>query len=450
MRFFGIEIRRAEKALSAVPDRGWFHLIREPFTGAWQRNKEETRESLLAYPTLFACISRISTDIGKLPFELKRRDANGIWRLTDNPAYSPVLRKPNHYQTAQQFREAWALSCLQHGNAYILKQRDNRGVVTKLHVLDPRRVKPLVADSGDVFYELASNELAQSVEDNIVVPAREMIHDREVAVFHPLVGVPPLSAAYWPAVKNLKILRNAATFFGNGANPGGILIAPGSISKETAERLSEHWNSNYSGENAGRVAVVGDGLKYEAMAENAADSQLVEQLRYSDEQICQPFGIPPFKVGIGTIPAGLKVDDINNLYYADALQSRIERMEALLDEGLGISLPLGVELDLYPLLRMDREKQARVEGEMVKGSIMTPNEARASFDLEPLDGGDTVYMQQQNYSLAALAERDANKPFATPTPAAPALAAEEAEPDVTDKSLHLLFRKNPEGLCYAA
>lgn len=431
MNFWPFKRKTEEKTFSNVPTSGgWWPLIREPNSGFWQRNKEEVRGTVLNYPALYACIARIAQDIGKLPFTLKQYDKDGLQITIENPAYSPVLRKPNHYQTQSQFRESWILSKLTFGNTYVLKRRDNRGIVTGLYILNPLRVKPLVSDSGDVFYELMIDNLSlvpeSAAPENLIIPAREIIHDREITLHHPLIGIPPLSAANWPAVKNLRILKSSAEFFANGASPGGILTAPGSISDETADRLSEYWNNNFTGENAGRVAVVGDGLKYEALSANAADSQLVEQMRYSDEQICQPFGVPPFIIGIGSIPAGMKVDDMANMYYNFALQTRIEHMENLLDEGLGISRPLGVELDLEPLLRMDPQKMSEVEGTKVKNSISTPNEARRKFGLKPLVGGDTVYMQQQNFSLEALSRRDAQAdPFGTDEPEPPAPVEDE-------------------------
>lgn len=420
--------------LSAVDGRGgWWPIIREPWTGAWQHNAEERQSTVLCYPTLYACISRISQDIGKLTYLLMEKDSDGIWNETQSPAFSPVLRKPNHYQTQQQFRESWLLSKLIQGNTYVLKQRDNRNVVVALYILDPCRVQPLVSESGDIFYELKTDNLSLLPEGEatrgLVVPAREIIHDREATLHHPLIGIPPLCAAHWPAVKNLRILRNSAEFFGNGASPGGILIAPGAISDVTAQRLAAYWNENFTGENAGKTAVVGDGLKYEQLSTNAADSQLVEQMRYSDEQVCQPFGVPPFIIGIGSVPAGLKIDDMTNMYYAFALQARIEHMEALLDQGLGVAPPQGIELDTWPLLRMDREKLARVEGQLVQDAISTPNEGRLMLNKSPLVGGNTVYMQHQDYSIEALARRDSKPdPFAT-TPALPAPKPEEPEDD---------------------
>ena len=406
MKIFGLEIRRAEKALHAVSDwRGGWRRIHEPFSGAWQMNVEEKQGTLLCYPTLYACLNRPSQDVGKLPFVLKRVDENGIWRIVDSGSpYWPVLRKPNKYQTAQQFREAWMLSKLMHGNTYVLKVRDNRGIVTDLYVLDPCRVMPLVSDSGDVYYQLqfstAENLLpANYPASTIVVPAREIIHDRLNCFHHQLIGVPPLCAAYWPTLKNLKILKSSAEFFNNNAQPGGILTAPAGMSDEDAKEIQAYWASAYSGQNAGKVAVIGADMKFTSFAMKGADSQLVEQMQYSDRQICQPFGIPPYVVGVGEIPAGMKVDDVMNTYYSLALQSHIEAMEYLLDEGLGISYPMGVELDLEPLLRMDTAKRGEVWGKLANDGISTPNEARHQFGLAPLQGGDTVYMQQQDFPL---------------------------------------------------
>lgn len=413
MRIFGLTIGKpkiddsAEKALSPVPiggswRNGW-RVISEPDTGAWQRNMPERQADVLTYPTLYACISRIASDIGKLPFSLRERRTGGTWIETESPAYSPVLRKPNAYQTAAQFREQWMLAKLIHGNAYVLKRRDNRGVVIDLYVLDSERVMPMVSDSGAVYYQLQTDKLNTIPDDypaqNLIIPASEIIHDRCMTIHHPLIGVPPISAASWPAVKNMKIMRNATEFFGNSSQPGGILTAPAGMSQKDLDAIEAYWNKTFSGQNSGRVGVIGADMKFTGFAMKSVDAQMIEHMRYSDEQICQPFGIPPFKIGIGSIPTAMGVDGINQLYYSDALQTHIEHMELLLDDGLRISPPLGVELDLEPLLRMDEAKRAEVAVKLTGGGIETPNEGRARFNHLPLDGGDTVYMQKQDIPL---------------------------------------------------
>jgi hypothetical protein len=88
-----------------------------------------------------------------------------------------------------------------------------------------------------------------------------------------------------------------------------------------------------------------------------------------------------------------------------------------LDEGLELPKPLGTEFDIGDLLRMDTASRVRAAAEAIKSSSMSPDEVRKRWlDLGPVVGGDTPYMQQQNFSLAALAERDKDKPFSKPAP----------------------------------
>lgn len=428
MKLLGLNVTREKRApdtLNTV-DGGWrngWSRVLEAFTGAFQQNIEEKRGDLITYPTLYACLSRLSTDVGKLKFLLTQRDQLGISKTVTNAAYSPVLAKPNNYQTEAQFREYWVLTKLIQGNAYILKRRDNRGVVVDLYVLDPERVMPMVSDAGEVYYQLYTSALNTLPDgypaQNLIVPASEIIHDRCMTVHHPLIGVPPLAAAHWPALKNMKIMRSATEFFANNAQPGGLLTAPAGMSDDDAKAVQNYWQTEFQGGKSGKVAIIGADMKFTSFAMKSIDSQMVEQMRYSDEQICQPFGIPPFKVGIGTIPSGLGVDGINLMYYQDALQTHIEHMEALLDEGLRIALPLGVELDLEPLLRMDATKRADVATKLVGGGIETPNEGRLRFNHPPLEGGDTVYMQQQDFPLDQVRLNKIEQPvpvYPTPEP----------------------------------
>jgi HK97 family phage portal protein len=252
-------------------------------------------------------------------------------------------------------------------------------------------------------------------------------------LFHPLVGVPPLYAASLATTQGLAMQRNSARFFQNNAQPGGILTAPGHIKEETAIRIRTSWAEKYTGDNAGKIAVLGDGLKYEPLAVNATDSAMVEQLKWSDEKICSVYKVPPYKVHVGPPPTYQQSETLDRKYYSDCLQRHIEAIESLLDEGLGYGANLGAEFDLEDLMRMDWSLRMKTASEGVGGVIMTPNEARRKFDLPPVQGGDTPYIQQQNYSLAALDERDKTNPLAV----APA-----PEPDETDKGLHFLWKKN--------
>ena len=103
--------------------------------------------------------------------------------------------------------------------------------------------------------------------------------------YHPLCGVPPLIAASGAATQGLHIQKNSSTFFKNNSFPGGILTAPGEIKEATAKRLKEYWSTAFSGENAGKIAVLGDGLSFEPLGLAAENSQLAEQAGLSAQTI---------------------------------------------------------------------------------------------------------------------------------------------------------------------
>ena len=144
MRVFGLEISRAPKApvlapvgagprlVSSHPRAVHGRLAREPgdqrSVGAVESDRVRVRHAdCHGHRQAGRCASSSATTT-----------ASG--RKPTNPAYSPVLRKPNRYQTTVKFVEQWITSKLTAGNTYVLKQRDERGVVAALYVLDPAKV----------------------------------------------------------------------------------------------------------------------------------------------------------------------------------------------------------------------------------------------------------------------------------------------------------------------
>jgi len=437
MRILGLTIPfTGEKALSSLPvnsDYSW-PIVREPYAGAWQQNVSVNTDSAASFHADFACKTLIARDIAKLRLKLVEKDSNNVWSEVTNPAYSPLLRRPNDYQTHNQFWECWVLSKLSRGNAYVLKQRDNRNVVTALHILDPTRVQPLVGGDGAVFYRLSSDNLVGTGE--VTVPAREIIHDRMNCLFHPLVGTPPVFASGLASMLGLNAQQASALLFQNASTPGGILTTPGEISEVEEQRVKEQWENRFSRGNAGRVAILTGGAKYEKIAMTNVEGQMVESLKWSAEVVCSVYHVPPYKVGVGALPSYNNVQALNVEYYSQALQSHIEEIEELLDHALGIGWGegLGTEFDTDNLLRMDSVTQITAIQQAVGAGVMAPNEGRSKLDLKPVDGGESPYLQQQNYSLAALAKRDAQEdPFKPNTPPAQAPPTEVSAEEVAAK-----------------
>jgi HK97 family phage portal protein len=432
MRVFGydVSVKKMGGGLSPVSSSagggGWYPwIIREPYTGAWQNNDEICAATVLSYGPVYSCITLIASDVAKLRLRLVALDVDGIWKETTNPAYSPVLRKPNRYQTTFQFVQEWITSKLSSGNTYVLKVRDARGVVNGMYVLDPMRVRCLVANDGSIYYSLGFDKLRGTAdplnpEAPMIVPASEIMHDRMNPLFHPLIGVSPIWACGASALQGLKIQQNSSSFFANGSQPGGVLTAPGAISDETAARLKDYFSTNFTGQNAGKVAVLGDDLKYAQMTMSASDAQLIDQLKWTAADICSVFHVPGYLVGIGEAPHHSTAETLVQQYYAQAVQSLLTACEQVLDDGLQTGTALGTEFDIDDLIWMDTATRTKAAADAIGSGGMSPDEARAKyFGLAPVEGGDTPYMQQQMFSLKALAQRDAADPFAKPAAPAP-------------------------------
>jgi len=149
---------------------------------------------------------------------------------------------------------------------------------------------------------------------------------------------------------------------------------------------------------------------------------------------------------MGATPTYANAEILNQIYYSDCVQKLIEYPELCLDEGLELPSPYGTELDLDGLFRMDTATLYKANNDAVGGGWMSPNEARKRVDLPPVEGGNTPYLQQQNFSLQALNKRDTQAdPFGTAAPAEPP-ASEPEEPteeEIADQArmLALLVEK---------
>lgn len=417
--------------MSAVSSSGSAGYIREPFMGAWQKNQAlNTRDGMLASSAVFACVDLISSDVAKLRIKYVRL-AQGVWLEGTAPRYSNLLRKPNPYQTRQQFIKAWVASKLTHGNAYVWLVRNRYGAVLEMHVLNPKYVVPLVAVDGSVFYQITMSPLQVAMLETTVVPASDIIHDRGITSWHPLVGMTPIAACAGSATLASSITNNSAAFFSNAARPSGFLSAPGPIGKETAERLKQQIEDGYSGGGSGKTLVGGDGLVYSAMTMTGADAQTIEQLQWTAQDVARCFHVPGHKIGLdGSSRTGASSAIYESMYYSDCLQAYLESIELLLDDCLNVPDGQGFEFDTTGLMRMDEGARHSANAQAVGSGVMAPNEARATIGLPPVKGGETPYLQQQNYALSALAARDAANP--APSSNAPATSDEEDDTDTAD------------------
>lgn len=413
----------------------------EPFVQAWQKNmdgKNHRDPLMLAFSAVYACVEIISQDIAKMPIQLMNIDqVDGVSQsVAMRNAYHRLLRNPNDYQTALQFVQFMVACILMRGNAYILQVFDQRGVPNQMHLLHPDRVKVLVHPmSKEVFYEYSphANDMAPMSEvftereTTFVIPSRYIIHHRINCLWHPLVGVSPLYAGAVSAATGGRIMMNSERFFGNMSRPSGVLTSDGEIGDVTAERLKREFEANYSGGNIGKTAVLGDGLKWQSMVLTSVDAQLIEQLKWTIEDVARVFRVPMYLLNDTTRMTYKNSEQAAQSYFQGCLQFHVEAIEAEFAKAFNVVEGVQeVRFDVSVLFRMDMEERFNAYGKGITSGVISPNEARAMEGKGPIKGGEEPRMQMQYVPLSQIEElnaQNAAKPVGAPAPA-PAPAPE--------------------------
>lgn len=425
MRLFGVEIsfrrtKKDETGLQGVEasrsGRGW-RTIFDHRPGAWQMDMElptsgETTNALQVSPVI-ACVRLIAGDISKMGLCVYRL-IKGVWQADKHQVFSRLFRKPNSYQTCIDFLQCWLYSLLLSGNTYVFIARDEGNKVTGLFILDPTKVTVLVSPDGAIFYRVGPDPLSPFNEDEgAILRAEDVIHHRYLPLLNPLIGVSPLIACGDSARVIAGMTSASAELHENNAVPPGILWVPEGYSEAQMDRIADRWNRLKQG----RTAVLENTLKFESLQVKYVDNQAAEIAKYSAQDICMAFNVPPWKLDLTTRPGGDNPEAAEVLYYTQTIQPLVEHIEELLDVALEIPDDVAVMCDTKRLFRMDSKTRAERLVKLVGGMVMAPNEARAEEDLPEVPGGNAVFGQQQNYSLSELEKQSVSKP--TPTAAPP-------------------------------
>ena len=416
--------------------------VHEPFAGAWQQNRECFGPWGI-FSAVYACIQTIAGDVAKLPPLIYLQKEDGSREEYVNHPAQRVLYAPNNYQTGVDFWGQFMACALFTGNVYVLLVRDARNVISEMHLLDPRRVTPMIAEDGAVIYRVQVDGLARPALDvtqedqlggHFYVPARDILHHRLLCLTHPLIGVSPIYAAGMSAQAGQTIQQNSLAFFQNMSRASGVLTAPGKISPDLATRLKTEWDQNFKGGAMGRTAVLGEGLKWEALTINAVDSQLIEQLRWSVEDVARCFRVPLYMISDAGKISHKNTEQLNRGYYTQTLQYHLESIERRIDRTFELA-PRSVycEFDLSSLLRMVFDSRMSAYATGINAGVLAINEARRLEQLAPMKGGDEPLVQVQYVPLSMAGEgAQLTSQQSTPAPSAPLAESEDADAETDE------------------
>lgn len=360
----------------------------------------------------WACVQLIAGTIASLPLMVYRTGDDGIRRVAkDHPLYFVLHDSPNFDQTAVDFWEVMAAGIELHGNAYAEKERRRDGVLTSLTPIRPQDMKVRRTAAGGLEYDWTQNGR------RFVKGGEDILHIRG-SLGDALGGASTLSMCRSVFDDAMAAESAAGAMFQNGVNPSGILSTKPEVqlSQQQRDELEQHLAKKYMGSiRQGRPMLLDNGLSWTQLSIDPADAQMLESRKFSGEQICRIFGVPPAMVGFGDKASnwgtGKEVDVLG--FQKFALRKRLKRIEQSLLKQL---VPLAerraqgitIEFNLDGLLRGDTASRYEAYERAIRMGLMVRNEARALENLPPVEGGDVVTVQMQDIPLADAINGDRN------------------------------------------
>ena len=339
----------------------------------------------LGVATAWACVSRLSQDMGKLPRRVMQRLPKGGARVAYGHPLNTLLRAPNPWQNASQFWGYLTAWYALRGNAFVVVIRDEGGAPVMLLPLGPDRCSVMLSPSGQVYYQVTHATFRSGV--STVMHRDNVMHVRNLISFDGYTGVSPIAAG--PDVFGLGIAaqQHGAVVFRQGAQLGGVLTHPGKLNREARQFLREEWQGVHSGvQNAFKTAVLDEGMKFEPNSMTNEDAQLLQSRQFSVTEICRMFGVPPHKVQDLSRAHFANMEQSNLDYKTDALQPIGRQMEEECNRTMLFSDEQEnhyIDTDYDDLLKTDRKTRYETNEIGIRSSQLTPNEARIADGREP-------------------------------------------------------------------
>jgi HK97 family phage portal protein len=353
-------------------------------------------EGALAYGAVLACVRVLSESVATLPcilYERTEQDGQaGKRRASRHPLYRILHTQPNPEMTSFEFWEMAIVHLLLWGNFYAEIVVDGQGEVSALWPIPPRLVTPRRLSTKRLVYDL------EIPEDPRTFDAEWVFHVPSMRT-NGLKGLSVVGQAREAIGLGMAAERYGAAVFGNGVVPGGVLEHPGGLSDGAYERLQATWKDRHQGlENAHRLAILEEGMKYSKIGVPPEDAQFLETRKFQRSEIAGMFRVPPHMIGDLDRATFSNIEHQSTEYVVYSVQPWLRRIEA---RAL-VSLLLRRDQDRYfaeflvdGLLRGDSVSRNQAYSTARQWGWMSVNEIRQRENLNPVDGGD-VFLQPMN------------------------------------------------------
>jgi len=389
--------------------------------GGTSSGKTVNERTALQTTAVYSCVRILSESIAGLPIHIYRYSGDGSKdKVVSHPLYSLLHDEPNPEMTSFVFRETLMSHLLLWGNAYAQIIRDGRGRVLALYPLLPNRMEVDRASNGEIFYSYRRESGEKGYDGSTTVTLRhdEVLHIPGLG-FDGLLGYSPIAMTKNAVGMALAVEEYGASFFANGANPGGVLEHPGVV--KDPQRVKDSWNTAYQGsKNAHRVAVLEEGMKYQQIGIPPEQAQFLETRKFQLNEIARIFRVPPHMIGDLEKSSFSNIEQQSLEYVKYTLDPWVVRWEQGLQKALLLPSEkptLFIKLNVDGLLRGDYVKRMTGYATARQNGWMSANDIRELENLNriPEEEGGDLYLINGNMTKLKDAGLFAGRRVSAPT-----------------------------------
>jgi HK97 family phage portal protein len=391
------------------------------------------------YSVVYCGVSLITGTLKVLPAGVfKELDGGGKEKQRTHRAHKALTRRPNREQTPSQFREFLQACAILWGNGYaVIGPLLGNGTI-ELFPVHPRFVQ--IERRGDQWVYLVRNPQTQM---QTAFPAERMIHIRNLSR-DGIVGMSLFEVAAETIGLGLATEQHGATYFGNGAKPGGVIEHPETMEDDEHQAFREEWERMFRGSaNANRTAILERGMSYKSIGLPNDVSQFLETRMFEIEEWARWINVPPHKLKqLQHAKLRATVEEQNIEFVGGTILPWTVNWEEELDAKLLTPKELddgySIKFNVKGLLRGDIAARGDFYQKMWSMGAYSANHMLELEDENPIGPeGDKHLVQLNLTTLDKVGEEEPEPEPAEPVaPAVPQLP--EPEPDEEEESRSLV------------
>lgn len=364
-----------------------------------------TFDTAMQLSAVWACVKLLAETPASLPLNFYRKTPDGRVEYDDHPLSVLFQNKVNRYQNRVEFWETVFLNLLTHGNAYCQIERRGNTITSLMPLMSAQMEVSLLSD-GSLSYQYENDQYGVTVFSEKSIWHLKLMGNG-------ITGLSPL--AYQRNTLGIAQAAEKAVsnIYKNGAKPSGVLKLDKLLTKQQREEVREAFATLTTGNN-NRLMVLEKGTEFQPISLSPQDIELLQSRKFQISEICRWYGVPSVMVNDnnGTSVWGSGIEQIVQGFYKLTLRPLLEKVEASMMVNLLSDADrrnMEVEFDFNALLRSDLKTMFESYKSAVNGSLMSPNEARRELNLQPVDGGDKLFMQGAMAPVATLGEQNGNQ-----------------------------------------